>query len=347
MPSVTIDAGVLAPPPVTAPPGQVHSYVETLLDWSRLLDEPWIAVYMSERASEALFEDKLYPLYDSLRTLFDAHGVVEYDVNTVVRVANALLELTPSFETYFKARDVLASDIATEPDLLSIHTSSGLVADLMRCVVLLAVLRSHCRNPVVDHALVVQPWNGAAVVKVRALIHDIEHSREDMDEVPLCPDYFSGTVLACQSFKEFVLSLDERAVWEAAHDQVGLKTALQIALYRARVGRGENVEWDGLQGFRFGRNFYETARECCSAQGRSFTSRLLRAMIETVDRLHVADTHPLRAGKGGNDPQVVRGKDTAWRRDVDDEYHVHYWECEDGDIEFASVNPHNVFLIPR
>lgn len=38
---VTIDAGVIAVPyPVTVT-DQVHDYVDTLLDWSKLLDEPW------------------------------------------------------------------------------------------------------------------------------------------------------------------------------------------------------------------------------------------------------------------------------------------------------------------
>ena len=55
MPSVTIDAGVLAAPPEHGSADDAHRYVETLLDWSKLLDEPWVAIYMSERASEALF----------------------------------------------------------------------------------------------------------------------------------------------------------------------------------------------------------------------------------------------------------------------------------------------------
>ena len=140
MPSITIDAGILAAPPQEATPNQVRSYVEMLLDWKKLLNEPWVAIYMSEQASESLINDGLYPLRDALKALFTAKGIVEYDVNTVNQVVTALLQRTPSFETFFKVRDVLLDDVTTEPDLLSIHTTPHLVSDLARCVVLIAIL---------------------------------------------------------------------------------------------------------------------------------------------------------------------------------------------------------------
>jgi hypothetical protein len=49
MPSVTIDTGVLAVPPLSATADQAREYIELLVDWSRLLDEPWVAIYMSDR----------------------------------------------------------------------------------------------------------------------------------------------------------------------------------------------------------------------------------------------------------------------------------------------------------
>ncbi len=48
MPSVTIDAGVLAVPNEHGSADDADRYVKTLLDWRTLLDEPWVAVYMSD-----------------------------------------------------------------------------------------------------------------------------------------------------------------------------------------------------------------------------------------------------------------------------------------------------------
>jgi hypothetical protein len=141
MPSVTIDAEVLAAPLEIATADDVHAYIDTLLDWYKILDEPWMAIYMSENASEVLFEDGLYPLRDHLRRLFEERGIVEYDVNTVSLVVDTLLQLTPSFEAYFKIRDVLAEELSTDPDILQLSSGDHLRSDLARCVVLVSILR--------------------------------------------------------------------------------------------------------------------------------------------------------------------------------------------------------------
>jgi hypothetical protein len=70
-------------------------------------------------------------------------------------------------------------------------------------------------------------------------------------------------------------------------------------------------------------------------------------MRETVDQINLAATHALRRGPGGEEPQITREADTAWRRDIDRELHLHYWERADGSVELAAVVPHNVFDIPR
>ena len=72
-------------------------------------------------------------------------------------------------------------------------------------------------------------------------------------------------------------------------------------------------------------------------------------MAETIEHRQMADTHALRHGLGANDAQRVRASDgaKAWRRDIDREYHLHYWELGEGMVEFASVGPHNDFTIPE
>src|SRR5450759_2112172 len=194
MPSVTIDAGVLAAPPKQCSADEAHRYVETLLDWRTLLDEPWVAIYMSERASEGLLDDGLFPLRDQLKNLFAANGIVEYDVNTVAQVVDRLLQLTPSLEAYFSIRDVLADKLTTEPDILRLCSGTRLQADLARCVVLIAILRKHCQEPVRDHSLILRKAPGRTV-RVRALIHLLEHDRTDLGTPPVPPEYFEGEVL--------------------------------------------------------------------------------------------------------------------------------------------------------
>jgi hypothetical protein len=346
MPSVTIDGGVLAVPLEKDGKEEIHRYVDTLLDWRRLLDEPWVAIYMSERVSEALFEDGLYPLRDQLRELFANQGIVEYDVNTVAQVVDSLLQLTPSFETYFKIRDVLVDEVLTTPDVLRLCCGAAMQSDLARCVVLIAILRRHCMTPVRDHSLILR-LAPRRVVNVQALIHDLDHDRDDLGNVPTPPELFKGDVLVCDDFRGLVECLDESTILVNSADEVALGTAIRIALYKSRLARHEEPDWEDVPSLRVGHRFHASLIRACADQPASFPPRVLRAIVETLEGGNLGAVHALRTGPGGGNPQQTRGKDKAMRRDVDREFHMHYWQCEDGTVELASVGVHNDFSIPE
>jgi len=345
--SVTIDASVLAVPQLVEVAEEAYSYIETLLDWSRFLDEPWVSTYMSERASEALFEDGLYPFRDKLTRLFSDNGVVEYDVNTVATIVDRLLQLTPSFETYFSIRDVLTEKLTTEPDILRLCSGTSLRSDLARCVVLIAILRQHCQEPILGHSLILR-HSPEKTVRVRVQIHMLEHQRDDLGALPVEPEYFEGDVLVCDDFKGLIQCLDEAAILLTATDDVGVYTAIQIAIYKARMANETNPEWDNVPAYRIGHSFRTSLLKCHMTQ--QLASKQLRAIVETLEQTNMSKTHALRVGPGGGAPQRVRERDQAkaWRRDVDREHHLHYWTCIDGAIEIASVSfPHDDFTIPE
>jgi Txe/YoeB family toxin of Txe-Axe toxin-antitoxin module len=345
MPSVTIDAGVLAVPEANGSADDADRYVETLLDWRTLLDEPWVAIYMSDRASEALVEDGLFPLRDQLKRLFAANGVVEFDVNTVAQVVERLLRLTPSFEAYFSIRDILAEEITTEPDVLRLCCGHQLQSDLARCVILIAILRKHCREPVRDHSLILRKAPDRRI-RVRALIHDLDHDRADLEALPTPPEFFEGEVLVCDDFKGLVESLDEAAILLKAADDVGVEAAVRIAVYKSRLARGAAPEWSDVPDHRVGHAFRSSFQATHPTQ--QLATRVLRAIVQTLEQTNMAATHWLRTGAGANNPQRLRRGDKAgaWRRDIDQEHHLHYWDC-DGTVEIASVSfPHADFTIP-
>tara|TARA_B100002003_G_scaffold92853_1_gene86524 strand:- start:8642 stop:9625 length:984 start_codon:yes stop_codon:yes gene_type:complete len=322
-----------------------YQYVDTLLDWSRLLDEPWIAIYMSEQASESLFADSLYPLREHLSELFNKHGIVEFDVNTVARIVDQLLAITPSFETYYRVNDVLADAIKTDPDVIRLTTHDALKSDLARCITLIAVLRKHCDQPLGGHSLILRKAP-RQVVRVKARIHDIEHTRDDIPILPCPPDFFEGEVLVCDDFRGLITCLDECAILVGASDNLGIELAIRIALFKKMIAQGDAPDWNDLIAPRIGAEFRALCQRCCGDQGTSLPPKILRSIVETIQGQNLQDVHALRQGPGGNDPQRMRGSDKAQRRDIDREFHLHYWECADGKVELASVGYHNDFSIP-
>ena len=222
MASVTIDAGVLAVPPEDSSVNAVERYIDTLLDWRKLLGKRWVAIYMSTQASQALFDDGLYPLRNNLRNLFAANGIVHADVNTVATLIDTLLQLTPSFETYFRVQDIVTEELSTEPDILRQSEGDNLQSDLARCLTLIAILRRYCGDPMRNHLLILR-YTPEPVVTVQATIQVIEHDRDDLDALPECPEMFKGSVLICDDFRGLVKCLDESSILVDSTDDLGLE----------------------------------------------------------------------------------------------------------------------------
>ena len=345
LPSVTIDAGVLAVPQVDCAKDDAFQYVNTLLDWSKLLSEPWVAIYMSEQASESLYADGLYPLRDHLSDLFIAHGIMKFDVNTVATITNRLLTKTPSFETYYLVRDVLSEHLKADPDVIRLTTHKGLQSDLARCITLIAVLRKHCSQPLGGHSLILRKAP-KQVIQIRAQIHDLEHTRDDIPTLPCPPEFFEGEVLVCDDFHSLIECLDESVILVGASDNLGIELAIRIAQFKYAIARGDAPDWGGVVLPTIGAKFRELCQQVCADQGNSVPSKILRSIVETIEGHNLRAVHALRTGLGGNDPQLLRGSDVAQRRDVDSELHLHFWECADRTVELASVVYHNDFSIP-
>jgi hypothetical protein len=320
--------------------------VDTLLSWSKLLDEPWIAISLSERASETLFADNLFPLRDHLARLFHTHNIFEYDVNTVARIANQLLAITPTFETYFRVKDVLSDNLATDPDVIRLTTSSGLQTDLARCITLIAVLRKHCLQPLGGHSLILRQTPNQ-VIQVKAHIFDLEHERDDIPTLPSPPDFFEGDVLACDDFRGLIECIDESALLVGASDNLAIELSIRLALFKHKIALGEHPEWTDILSPKIGRVFRATCQACCLSASVSLPLEILRSIVETFLGQNTAAVHAIRTSAGGGTAQRKRGNDKAQRRDIDHEFHLHYWDCASGTIELASVVHHNDFAIPE
>ncbi len=347
MPSVTIDTHVLVTPSAEATADSVREHVMTLLDWKNLLGESWVTVHMSQWAVESLFEDDVYPKREALNRLFIEKGLEEFSADLVLRAVENLLQVVPYFEDAFGVTDVLHSDLVIEPDLRVDRTISSMASDLERCLVLAALVKDCCTETLTDHALVVKPPVGAIEVRVEATISCLEHCRDDLGYVPYEPDRFQSTVQVCQTVQQFIADLDEITLWLEADCHETAIMAVQLAVYKDRLERGVNLAWEAAPGFAFGRTFIASVKEQVQANPRRLLRRIVRAMVETIEGRQLSDVHALRENRSGNSPQRMRDGDKAWRRDIDREYHLHYWERADNLIEFASVGPHNDFSIPR
>ena len=153
-------------------------------------------------------------------------------------------------------------------------------------------------------------------------------------------------MLVCDDFRGLIDCLDESAILVGASDDIGIDLAIRIALFKNTIAQGDSPDWSGVVLPAIGSRFRELCQQICTDQGNSVPPKILRSIIETI-KGHNLSAAALRTGSGGNDPQKMRGSDKAQRRDIDREFHLHYWKCADGTVELASVVYHNDFSIPE
>ena len=347
---VTLDSGVLAVPVDTATAEQTRGYADGLLEWCALSDEPWVEIFMSEGASAALVEDGCFPGHSLVGLRLKQHGIVEYSANDLVRVVGQLFSMAKSFEDDLGMRDLLLGDgaVTTSPDVLQLAAGVGSRACLGRCVVCLAVQQGYCSGGGAQHVLVLERAP-ATYVRVQAQVHVLEHERNDLQPLPEPPDCVEGTVRTCDCLSDLVRCLDEVVLLRRATDDAGVELACRVAVLRARNGRGEPWDWGAVDGGQVGSLFREKAQRCCRDASEDFPGKLLRAVVHTVGRENLRATRWLRVDRGANSAQRRRGSDDAmaWRRDIDNEYRLHYWQLPSGGVELAWVASHNDLYIPE
>lgn len=139
---------------------------------------------------------------------------------------------------------------------------------------------------------------------MRALIHALEHDRTDLETPAAPPEHLEGDVLACDDLRGLIDCLDESTILLQAADDVGIKTAIRIAVFKFRLASGTTAEWDDVPCHRVGHAFRSSLQGIHPTQ--QMAGKILRAIIETLEETNMAATHWLRTGPGGDDPQRAR-----------------------------------------
>jgi len=345
--SVTIETAIFAPPPIDSSPDLVHRFIESLLEWKEAMDDQRLEVYMSKFAPDVLMSCGMYPMRPQLSAVLSQAGVYEYDANTVAVLAETILGRAATIEDAIGISYVLCNDVTLTPDVFVDRAPAELKEDANRCAIVLSVANRFANEPLLrGHAIAIRTADVGTAVQIRGLIEDIDHTRDDLGGLPLTPNYFEGSILACSTFHHFIMSLDETEILRTAADERTVAAVIRVAIYKRYVSRGSPSPWHDLPRFSLGTQFFSTLRQHQVMSGSGLAERVVRSIVETVCHDKLDATHALRVGKGANDPQRKRGDDLSWRRDVDHEYHLHYWECATGITELAALVVHNDFSIP-
>jgi hypothetical protein len=340
--NVTIEPAIFAPPFDAPTKDSVHGYVDRLLHWSMVAKTGRVRVKVAVSTADVLITAGYFPFRPWLKDLLLSTGTVEFDTNTIAAVAESLMTQSESLEEASQITDVLFENADMLPDIFADHTPQDVRLASERTAVIVALVKSVGDDEfAANNAMVVRDRRNSSTARISAMLLILEHQRADLRAVLNPPQEFAATLPICERFDDYAMSLDECALWRAARHPRDFATVISITMFKYRLRRGFAIEWEQLPQFRFDPEFCDSASRCGSLTNLPLSRALLRAIAETIDGQNLGATHWIREDDGANSPQVSRGADKAWRRDVDRDFHLHYWLCPGGIVELARVVHHD------
>lgn len=348
---VFLDSHVLAMPQFPEPVGEAvatfETYVTRLLELNNARRSGFGSMYLPRDVEAVLFATGLYPLWDGLAAALTAANLHDaYQPQDIVSVVDGMLKHLPRLEDELRVDAVLAEPTELQPDNY-LEGYPAQLADSHRNLMLLVCLlyRSCGRSLCGDFVVVQRIAERTLDVTVRGRIEDWALSGAGPCWQLGLPLDLDDRVTLLRNWPDVMQNIDPIEVWRAAGSTKEREIAFRGFLLSFARTSGIAPAVAASAAWSFGSSFMGSVDSLGFGHERTKIQRLLSAMAETVFRINLNQVHQLRSGPAGNNPQVKRGQDGAWRRDIDHEFHLHIWSTASG-AEFASVVVHNDFTIP-
>jgi hypothetical protein len=319
------------------------SFLQGILLLRDLRESGWSQLFISATTCDVLCEAHRYPLNNDLHVAITTFGSPEVreeiQARDVIEIIHGLLQKVPTLENYLGITTLLVDEFSTSPNINLDSRPQPLRDGFINLLILCALdkcLKSQPGEKQISLSRGIDQSTGRLSIQTR--IVDVEGA------TPLPLPYPADTTCwLCESWDDLNSCLDSEELWMSepigAVQRQAVITSVSREANRQEGSSGNPLRW------WFGNEFLLSAQAFGFLCDTTKTRLILRACVETILRINLRATHALRTGKGGNNPQRMRGRDKACRRDIDKEFHLHYWETPSG-IEFASVVVHNDCTIP-
>jgi hypothetical protein len=342
-----LDAFVLACPRPESGLSSFQNYIENLISWSELRQSEWVPIYISRNASESLAQANAYPPYPDLKRTIDALGIRHIQPKDVIDLINGFLLKSRIVEDELGIDDLLFDNFNSVPAVLFKDRQEPFPHHFQLLSVLLAMHR-HFITDITNQILITcRGDEHVGTSTINAVVTDLlkKHSDVIPDNCP-APLPIEVQFFLCRCLHTMHSNLEPCNTWSNADCEYALKKAIEIYVYQSTFRSGPYQCPIDYSSFSIGNHFIPSCMRLGFFEDYPKIKMLLRACAETILDTNNSSTHWIRKNAGGNSAQLKRGNDSAWRRDIDYEYHLHYWSTNAGP-ELSVVVEHNDFSIPE
>jgi len=343
-----IDPFLLAYPRADVEIEEFENYINSLTSWGeeieKIKDINFAGIYTSAQTAEILAEENGYPERNELeKTIKNLNLQRTVQPRDIIILIEGLMRF-PFIEDRLKLNEILIDNIECNPSCHIDERNSIFIEHYNRLAILMCLLCKLKNFEDKTQILVTRHRKeDSTSISVKGEVIDYEFC--DDTQLWEIPNTVSGCLVSCVNASSLDVFIDALTIWVHADCEKTYKYAIDI--YTRKETLKSEIPKNSLT-WSFGKNFLESAKNLEFLNNEIRVKMLLRACAETILEQKLQATHWLRTGKGANNPQKKRNKDQAgaWRRDIDREYHLHYWQTAN-ELEFASVVSHNDMSIPE
>jgi len=303
---------------------RVDEYLSRLIDFSDNKYESFLPLEISAKTPEILQKDNVFPLSAEIPPFMWAAK------SDVFRLVARILDRIPKIEDR-GIKEALIDNSLIEPELTaSTRGHHEHVQELSAtCLIWMEAEEKVKVTPCLLSEITKEPRFN--------FIFDL-YDIETVKKIDFRLGKYAGSISTSSSIEAFLLALDAT--------DLGTQGKLQEAVKVWLLKNGYSGLLPAGHGWNFGSGFAESVVARNIPSNRARMNSLLRTMAGIITSTDNRAVHWLRADRGPNSAQRKRLRDgaLAWRADIDDELHLHYWVCSTG-IEFANTVQHNDFSI--
>lgn len=313
-----------------------EKYINTLTEWEEFSKMDWGQIYLLSTTYDCLLNNGYYPFTDNLKILIEQYKINYIGINDVDRILNQFLIKFPTLENeittplYEFKGGTSDFDLSNRPDVFNL--------ELLRLSGLLSL--EFKDDTVNKNANIIFTKDICGNITFESIFDIMD------DDGSIVQRQFVSNYSCFETLYGFCIDITSpEFIWKNANDKKDFEMAIRVSImqecrYDCISKAVENHD------FYLQDSFFECINDLHFQNIDSKVLATLRALKEVVLDLNLAETHWLRINAGANSKQKKHNGYSGWRKDIDYEYHLHYWS-KSNEIKFANIFSHNTYVITK
>lgn len=311
-----------------------ENYINTLIDWKDFNELNWGDMYILSSTYELLCNNGYYPFTDQLKILINRYNIDYISINDINKILTQFLTKLPQIDIEI---DILFEYKNGSSNYDLSHRPNEFNNELYKLAGLLHLKKT-----------IKSTMQSNNIMFTKNIICDIQFKSifDVIENDTTITKYCSHTLPCFDSFKSFCEhSNTPLLIWKNASCKKDYTMALAACIMQHCNYQRISESIDN-HNFVIQDSFIESISNYNFNIIKTRSLSVLRALEELILKLKLDETHWLRENKGPNSNQITDGNYKGWRKDIDYEFHLHYWQYND-ELKFANIVPHNFFSISK